>query len=127
MKRITGVLVFTHGSRLPEGNETMRRLVAQLRERLGTDLIEPCFLELAQPPIPVGIKRLVKKGCTHIFGYALFLVPGSHLREDVPFIFEQTLKNYPGVTWELTSPMLDDPLMLEFAAKHIAPVLRQWG
>jgi len=124
MERKTGVLVFTHGSRLPEGNETMVRLTAQLRERLGTDLIEPCFMELGKPPIPVAIRRLVKKGCNHIFGYALFLVPGSHLREDVPFIFEQTLKKFPGVTWEITPPMLEDPAMLDFAARQIQSALK---
>ena len=123
MQRKTGVLVFTHGSRLKEGNEIMVALVDQLRTRLGCDLIEPCFMELGKPLIPVAIKRLIAKGCTHIFGYALFLVPGSHLQEDIPFIFEQTLKKYPGVTFELSPPMMSDPLMVDFVAKHIEPVL----
>jgi sirohydrochlorin cobaltochelatase len=125
MQRKTGVLVFTHGSRLKEGNEIMVALVDQLRARLGCDLIEPCFMELGKPLIPVAIKRLIAKGCTHIFGYAFFLVPGSHLQQDIPFIFEQTLKKYPGVTYELSPPMMSDPLMVDFVAKHIEPVLGQ--
>src|SRR5712675_1154846 len=92
MQRKTGVLIFTHGSRLKEGNEIMVRLVDQVKERLGYDLIEPCFMELGKPPIPVAIRKLIRRGATHIFGYAFFLVPGSHLQEDIPFIFEQTLK-----------------------------------
>ena len=123
MQRKTGVLVFTHGSRLKEGNEVMVRLVEQLRQRLDTDLIEPCFMELGKPPIPVAIKKLIGKGCNHIFGYAFFLVPGSHLQQDIPFIFEQTLKKHPGVTYELSPPIMSDPLMVEFVAKHIAPAL----
>ena len=123
MERKTGVLVFTHGSRLPEGNETMVRLTAQLRERLGTDLIEPCFMELGKPLIPVAIRKLVRQGCTHIFGYAFFLVPGSHLKEDIPFIFEQTLKKHPGVTWEVSPPMMSDPMMVDFVAKHLEQAL----
>ena len=123
MRQQTGVIVFTHGSRLKAGNEIMLKLVAQLRIQLGSDLIEPCFMELGKPLIPVAIKKLVRQGCTHIFGYALFLVPGSHLQEDIPFIFERTLKKHPGVTWEISPPLLDDPLLADFVAKHIEPVL----
>jgi sirohydrochlorin ferrochelatase len=123
MHRKTGVLVFTHGSRLKAGNEIMIQLVAQLRDRLGYEHIEPCFMELGKPLIPVAIRKLVRQGCNHIFGYAFFLVPGSHLREDIPFIFDQTLKKYPGVTYELSPPMMADPMIVEFVAKHIEQAL----
>jgi sirohydrochlorin ferrochelatase len=109
MQRKTGVLIFTHGSRLKEGNEIMVKLVDQVRQRLGYDLIEPCFMELGKPPIPV----------------AFFLVPGSHLREDIPFIFEQTLKKFPGVTYELSPPMMSDPTMIDFVAKHVESALAE--
>jgi sirohydrochlorin cobaltochelatase len=125
MQRKTGVVIFTHGSRLKAGNDTMLALVKRLRDRLGTDLIEPCFMELGKPPIPVAIKRLLKKGCNHIYGYAFFLVPGSHLSEDIPFIFAQTLKKFPDVTWELSPPMLDDPAMLEFVARRLETIVNK--
>ena len=123
MQRKTGVLIFTHGSRVKEGNDLMLALVEKLRQRYKTDLIEPCFMELGKPLIPVAIRKLVRQGCTHIFGYAFFLVPGSHLKEDIPFIFEQTLKKHPGVTWEVSPPMMSDPMMVDFVAKHIEPAL----
>lgn len=123
MRRKTGVLIFTHGSRLKAGNDAMIRLVEQIRQRTGHDNIEACFMELGKPLIPVAIRKLVRQGCTHIFGYALFLVPGSHLQEDIPFIFEQTLKKHPGVTWEISPPMMADPMMVDFVAKHIDQAL----
>jgi len=101
----------------------MLALVEKLRRRYQTDLIEPCFMELGKPLIPVAIRKLVRQGCTHIFGYAFFLVPGSHLKEDIPFIFEQTLKKHPGVTWEVSPPMMSDPMMVDFVAKHIEQAL----
>ena len=122
-RKKTGIIVFTHGSRLKAGNEVMLKLVEQIRERTGYPHIEACFMELGRPPIPVAIKKLVRQGCNHIFGYALFLVPGSHLQEDIPFIFEQTLKKHPGVTWEVSPPMMSDPMMVDFVAKHIAQAL----
>ena len=123
MQPKTGVLIFTHGSRVKEGNDMMLALVEKLRRRYQTDLIEPCFMELGKPLIPVAIRKLVRQGCTHIFGYAFFLVPGSHLKEDIPFIFAQTLKKHPGVTWEVSPPMMSDPMMVDFVAKHIEQAL----
>ena len=123
MRRKTGIIVFTHGSRLKAGNEVMLQLVEQIRERTGYEHIEACFMELGKPLIPVALRKLVRQGCNHIFGYALFLVPGSHLQEDIPFIFEQTLKKHPGVTWEVSPPMMSDPMMVDFVAKHIEQAL----
>ncbi len=125
MPRKIGVLIFTHGSRVKEGNDMMFALVEKLRRRYKTDLIEPCFMELGKPLIPVAIRKLVRQGCTHIFGYALFLVPGSHFKEDIPFIFEQTLKKHPGITWEVSPPMMSDPLMVDFVAKHLESALQR--
>jgi len=125
MQRKTGVIIFTHGSRLKTGNETMLKLVTQIRRQLGYEHIEPCFMELGKPLIPVALKKLVGQGCNHIFGYALFLVPGSHLQEDIPFIFEKTLAKYPGVTWEISPPMMNDPMMVDFVAKHVEQALGQ--
>ena len=119
MTKKTGVIVFTHGSRLKEGNDIMIRLVDQLRARLGDSLVEPCFMELGQPDMYTAIAKLVAAGCNHIFGYAFFLVPGKHLQEDIPAILAAALRDHPGVTWELSEPMLDDPALLEVATDRI--------
>ena len=73
-------------------------------------------MELGQPTIPDAIHKLVQQGCNHIFGYALFLVPGTHLQEDIPAIFTATLKESPGITWEISPAMLSEPRLLDFVA-----------
>ena len=125
MQKKTGVIVFTHGSRVKEGNEIMVRLVDKLRSRLGYDLVEPCFMELSEPTIPSAIEKLVVRGCNHIFGYAFFLVPGRHLQQDIPAIIEEALKNHRGVTYEITEPMMDDPAMLDMVEKRIERALTE--
>jgi sirohydrochlorin ferrochelatase len=125
MQRKIGVIVFTHGSRLAEGNDIMVRLVDKLRARLGYELVEPCFMELGRPDIPTAIDKLVARGCNHIFGYAFFLVPGKHLQEDIPAIIEGALKRHPGVSYELSEPMMDDPGLLDLVEKRIARALSQ--
>ena len=115
----TGIIVFTHGSRLAAGNAALLQFVTQLKQRQGDARIEPAFMELGCPTIPDAIRKLVQQGCTHIFGYALFLVPGTHLQEDIPAIFSETLNEFPEVTWEITPPMLADPQLLDFVADRI--------
>ena len=123
MHRKTGVIVFTHGSRLPEGNDIMVRLVDQLRGRLGRELVEPCFMELGKPDIPTAVRKLVAQGCNHIFGYAFFLVPGKHLQEDIPAIMGKALQDHPDVTYEISEPMMDDPALLDLVRRRIERAL----
>ena len=119
MPRKTGIIIFTHGSRRAAGNTALLQFTAQLRPRLISTLVEPAFMELGQPTIPDAIRKLVRQGCTHIFGYALFLVPGAHLQEDIPALFTATLKESPGITWEISPPLLADPRLLDFVAERL--------
>jgi len=114
-----GIIIFTHGSRRAAGNTALIQFVAKLRQRLGAELIEPAFMELGQPTIPAAIDKLVQQGCNHIFGYALFLVPGAHFQEDIPAIFTAALEHYPAITWEVSPPLLADPVMLDFVAERL--------
>ena len=123
MQRKTGVIIFTHGSRLAEGNDIMLRLVDQLRAKLGYPLVEACFMELGQPDIYTAVERLLAQGCNHIFGYAFFLVPGKHLQHDIPGIIRCALHRRPDVTWEITEPMMDDPALLDLVQKRIERAL----
>ena len=86
-----GILVISHGSRNGEANESVHRLVAQLKERFPTDLVEAGFLELAEPSIPEGIKSLAGQGMEELMVYPLFLFKGVHLKQDVPRVVKETL------------------------------------
>ncbi len=123
VQRKTGIVVVAHGSQFAGGNDAVVRLTQWLRKQLGTSSIEPCFMELGDPSIPVAIERLIEQGCNHIFAYAFFLVPGKHLQEDIPAIIEQTLRNHPGITFEVTGPMLNDPDLFELVAQRLENAL----
>src|ERR1044071_2033354 len=118
--RKSGVVVVTHGSVLPQANAMLMRVVEELRRRLGTPLIEPCFMDLAQPDIPAAIRALGGQGGGHIFVYAPFLLPGRPLSQDIPRLVERELKSHAGVTYELTAPMMADAQLVDFIAKRVA-------
>ena len=118
-KKKTGVFIVTHGSKFKEANWIMFRISRELRRRLHTDCIIPCFMELGQPDIPTAVRKLVARGCTHIFGYAFFLVPGKHLQRDIPRIVGDTLRDHPGVTFELSEPMMADPAVTDLVEQRL--------
>jgi len=112
MQRKIGVVVIAHGSRHIPSNERLLQMVRTLRERTSATRIEMGFLERGEPLIPAAIEKLLQQGCTHLHGFALFLAPGRHLSEDVPALFRQTLDPHPGVTWDISPALLDDPGLL---------------
>jgi len=117
------VLIFTHGSKLKRANWAMFPIVRELRRRTGNDCIVPCFMELGRPDIPTAVRKLVGRGCNHLYGYALFLAPGKHLSQTIPNIICETLRNNPDVTWEIGGPMMDDPGLTDLVEQRLSRLL----
>ncbi|MBI5687571.1 MAG: hypothetical protein HZC54_21075 [Verrucomicrobia bacterium] len=122
-KRKTGVLLVTHGSKLKEANWSLFPIVRELRRRLGNDCIAPCFMELGRPDIPTAVQKLVRRGCSHIFVHALFLVPGKHLQKDIPGILRHALEPHPGVTFEIGNAMFSDPGLTDLVEQRLSHLL----
>ena len=60
----TALLLIAHGSRHDEANADLLHIVHGLRQRARYDLVEACFLELAQPNIDAGAGcRGPARGC----------------------------------------------------------------
>lgn len=119
-----GILILGHGSNRSQANEIVFTLVDKLKDRLGTGLVEPAFMELAQPDIPSGIRALVEKGCKSIFAYSFFLVRGHHYTQDLPRIIESSIKEYnDGIEVTLNEPMGTNPKLVDLIEEELENVL----
>jgi len=81
------LLLIAHGSRSEQANLAVRELTQSLAKRFDADdlsHVEHCFLELAEPSIPVAIAKLVKAGTRELVVLPYFLSPGAHVVRDVP-------------------------------------------
>ena len=58
----TAILLIAHGSRNTEANDDLRHVVAELRRRGSYEIVEPAFLELAEPTIEMAARRCVERG-----------------------------------------------------------------
>ena len=92
------LLVVAHGSRRQESNEEVRRLAAQLRDFPSDyDRIEPAFLELAEPSIPDGLRKLIAAGSGKVVVLPYFLSAGRHVVDDIPNEVDTVRREFPEI------------------------------
>jgi uroporphyrin-III C-methyltransferase len=115
----SGVLVVGHGSRRKEANDDVREAARMIGERGSFPLVEAAFLEIEEPDVEEGFKRLVKRGARLVTVHPYFLSPGRHTRGDLPRKVGQVAENYPGVSYQITEPLSAHPLVIEASIERI--------
>jgi sirohydrochlorin cobaltochelatase len=87
-----GLLLVGHGTRDECGLAEFHDLARQVAALANGYLVEPCFLELAQPDIPPAIGRLVDRGVRQIIVAPLVLFAAGHAKRDIPRAVEEALR-----------------------------------
>ena len=59
------LIVFAHGSRVPEANDAVRRVAEVAAEGSGFALWSEAFLELAEPTLAQATRALAEKGANY--------------------------------------------------------------
>ena len=114
-----GVLVVGHGSRREEANRDVREAAVQIGKRGGFPLVQAAFLEIEQPDISAGFKRLVQRGARSITVHPYFLSPGRHTRGDLPREVSAVAADFPGVSYRITEPLAAHPLVIAASVERI--------
>jgi sirohydrochlorin ferrochelatase len=115
----TAVLLIAHGSRNAAANDDLHRLAARFAEAGRYPIVEPSFLELAEPDIQAGGDRCVAKGATRVLMVPYFLSAGVHLLRDLTAAREALGLRHPGVTFRLGQALGPDPLLDRLVAERI--------
>ncbi|MDX1605111.1 MAG: CbiX/SirB N-terminal domain-containing protein [Candidatus Competibacterales bacterium] len=112
------LLLIAHGSRRAAANEEIRRLAAQLAERMGPRYghVGCGFLELAEPDIPAAIDAAVDRGATEIVVLPYFLATGRHVAEDIPAAVAERQARHPTVRLRIAAYPGAAPEMLDLLA-----------
>ncbi len=114
------LLVIAHGSRSASANDEIRELATQLREtNPAFDLVEHAFLEMAEPNIVQGGKKLVADGADEIVVLPYFLAAGRHVAEDVPAEVALIEQQYPHVKITMASHFGSATGILSFIHQHL--------
>ncbi len=118
-----GIILFGHGSRVPEANQSVMAVTDAMRERGGYPLTATAFLELAEPDLPQAVAALVAQGARRVLVIPYFLTLGIHLRRDLPRIVEDLESIHPGVTIHVTEPLDGHPALLDIVMARTTAAL----
>ena len=117
--RSVAVLLIAHGSRRAEANDDLHRLAAMMRERAEFSVVEPAYLEIAEPTIPQGAAACVKQGAEQVLMLPFFLSAGSHVVDDLERHRRELTQQHAGVQFTLCAPLGLHPLMLEIVQDRL--------
>ncbi len=115
----TAILLIAHGSRQQSANDDLHELAARLSAQRTFSIVEPCFLELAEPELLAGGHRCVALGATRVLMIPYFLSDGVHLRRDLTAARDELNRRHPDVQFILGSPLGPHPLLDELVADRI--------
>jgi len=80
----SGVLVIGHGSKLAFNKDLVTHMAEVLDKKKEFGPVTASFMQLNEPTIKDGIKKLAKMGVDTIYVQPCFLASGIHLTEDIP-------------------------------------------
>lgn len=107
----TAVLLIAHGSRREEANADLRELVERIASAGPHAIVEPAFLELAEPDIATGGEACVARGAAKVLLIPYFLSAGVHIERDLVAARDELRSRFPEVEFTLGSPLGPHPLL----------------
>lgn len=111
-----------HGSRDPAGNAEFLRWAEEVERRGGWDVVEPCFIELAEPDVQTGVDRCVRRGAERVVALPITLLAAGHAKLDVPRHLERARARHPGVDFRYGRALGVHSLLVDVLAERLAEV-----
>jgi len=116
----TALLLVAHGSRQAEANDDLHDLADRLRATERYAIVQPAFLELAEPTIEAAGRRCVEQGAQRVILLPYFLSAGVHVRRDLQEHRDKLARAFPEITFALAEPLGRHPLLVEIVAQRAA-------
>jgi sirohydrochlorin cobaltochelatase len=88
-----GLLLVGHGTRNAAGLAEFFAIAQHVAD-IGRDFdVEPCFLELAEPDIATGVRRLLARGVRQLIVAPVLLFAAGHATRDVPAAVDAAIRD----------------------------------
>ncbi|HWP85336.1 MAG TPA: CbiX/SirB N-terminal domain-containing protein [Terriglobia bacterium] len=120
----THLIIFAHGSKVPEANATIGRLASEVSREAGLPATA-AFLDVASPDLQTAVAAAVHAGARRILIVPCFLVFGVHVREDLPRLVQQLEREHPGVEMLVSSPLDGHPGLPQLLASRVREALSE--
>jgi sirohydrochlorin ferrochelatase len=132
MRPSSGLLLAGHGTRDPRGLAEFESVARQVAALMTDMPVEACYLELADPDIATGVKRLVARGVRRIVVAPLLLFSAGHAKRDIPAAVEEAVRSQElgvsdqesGVTVEYVGALECHEKIVELSTQRYAEALK---
>ncbi|MEN1970430.1 sirohydrochlorin chelatase [Lentibacillus sp. N15] len=122
-----GVLYVSHGSRMLEATSEAMRCITDVKKQVDVPLQEICFLELAEPTVEQGMKKLVNQGASRIAVVPVLLLSAGHYYKDIPDKLSEARERYPSITFTYGQPLGVQDRFIQILMQRIAETGRAVG
>lgn len=83
----TGILLLSHGSRLPQGEEVIKSYVEMFKDEYPEAIVDFAFMEIREPTIPQSVAKLTSENdLEKLIVVPVFIAHGLHTKRDIPKI-----------------------------------------
>jgi len=105
------IILFAHGSRDALWRRPIEAVANEMKQLSPDTQVACAYLELTEPDLPTTVAGLVQTGVNAIRIVPMFLGVGRHAREDLPLLLQDLIIQHPGVTFELSHAIGEEPEM----------------
>ena len=117
----TALLLIGHGTDDAAGLAEYHQLATMVQQRLDC-FVQPCFLELADPPIGQAIDQCARAGYQRIVALPLLLGAAGHQKNDIPVALRQARLRWPDLTIQYSAPLGVQYPLLKALSDRLAAV-----
>jgi sirohydrochlorin ferrochelatase len=107
-KKLTGIVVFAHGSSVASANEAVRTVAADAAAAGGFEVYEVAFLD-AQPDLRSAVGMLRERGVERVLVVPYFLTLGIHLKRDLPDLVSELTREWVELEIRIAPPLDGHP------------------
>jgi len=124
---MTGVILFAHGSPVPEANQGVAALARQVAEKLEAEFVTAAFLDSAPPDLGAALAEAARRGVSRVVVMPYFLTMGLHLRRDLPRLMAEQRARFPQLEIIVSESLEGYPGMVEAVLGRVREALNSTG
>jgi sirohydrochlorin ferrochelatase len=109
----TAIIILFHGSRAEGSGDAVQRVIHEVRQRCGHDIVMEAFLQHGTPSLSDAIQICAQHGSGKIVIVPFFLQVGMHVTADIPVLVARAVAQFPGVQITTTDAVGAHPGMID--------------
>lgn len=114
----TGLLLIGHGTNNQVGKAEFLEVCSALSHQMPSLVVEPCFLERAEPNIFAAIQQLAAAGVQKAVAVPLLLFAAGHAKRDIPAAVAAAVAGHSSLQISFSDPLNCHQAVLELSSKR---------